>query len=137
MPTGETPQLTTINSKDIVTYRKHSLNLKATDSLSISRTSLHDFIASKRFAKICRKERAYCLVLKVLYEDTNSIPPFYIKYLDVFDTEAAGIILEHYLIEHKIDLKLSAKPLSGPIYLLLENELRVLREYLETSEVKG
>jgi hypothetical protein len=47
-------------------------------------------------------------VLKiVLKENKGEILTKLKDYINVFDRASAGILLEHYLIEHRIDLELS------------------------------
>jgi hypothetical protein len=57
--------------------------------------------------------------------------------IKVFLKEAASILLNHHFIEYKIDLEPNMKPLYKLIYTLLKKELKVLQEYLKTSEEKG
>jgi len=51
----------------------------------------------------------------------------------VFSLEAIGILPDYYIMQYYIDLEPGSQLLYGPIYTLLEKELEVLREYLNTS----
>jgi hypothetical protein len=51
----------------------------------------------------------------------------------VFLIEAIDILPNYYIIEYYIDLEPGFQLLYSPIYTLLERELEVLREYLNTS----
>ncbi len=55
----------------------------------------------------------------------------------MFSKEAAGILPDYYLMEHQIDLEPGSKPPYRPVYTLLEKELEVLQDYLESSIAKG
>jgi hypothetical protein len=65
------------------------------------------------------------------------VPEEFQDIIKVFLKEAAGILLNHHFMEHKIDLEPGMKLPYKPIYTLLKKELKVLQEYLETSEEKG
>jgi hypothetical protein len=67
----------------------------------------------------------------------GTVPEEFQDIIKVFLKEMASVLLNHHSMEHKIDLKPGMKPLYGLIYTLLKKELKVLREYLKTSEEKG
>jgi hypothetical protein len=62
----------------------------------------------------------------------TKLPTKYEKYKHVFDkAKAEELPLHRPGLDHEILLKLDFKPPWGPIYNLLEEELKVLKEYLE------
>lgn len=65
------------------------------------------------------------------------LPPKYANISHMFEGTAAGLLPEHHVMEHQIDLEPGIEPLYGPVYALSERELEILREYLESSQVKG
>jgi hypothetical protein len=67
----------------------------------------------------------------------GTVPEEFQDIIRVFSKEAAGVLLNHHSMEHKIDLEPGTKPPYGPIYALLKKELEVLQEYLEINEEKG
>jgi hypothetical protein len=107
-----------------------------------------EVLNARKFAKAVKRE-VYVFLLtahpitdgrRVTAITTNGIVTLPKKYQDlfrVFSIEAAGILPDHYTMEHCIDLEPGSQPLYGPIYALSERELEVLREYLDTSLEKG
>lgn len=69
-------------------------------------------------------------------DPTTELPVQYQEYADVFSEHDAGILPEHSLREHAIDID-GHEPPYGPIYSLSEKELGVLRTYLTESLRKG
>ena len=59
------------------------------------------------------------------------------QYEDVFSEEAAGKLPENTKVRHSIEIEDGKTVPYGPIYPLSANELRVLREYIESSLAKG
>jgi Reverse transcriptase (RNA-dependent DNA polymerase)/RNase H-like domain found in reverse transcriptase/Integrase zinc binding domain/Chromo (CHRromatin Organisation MOdifier) domain len=107
-----------------------------------------EILSAKKFARAVKNE-AYIFVLTtvpapggrrvaaVSVMRTNSIPREYRDFAEVFSTKAAGMLPDHHTMEHRIELESGSQPPYGPIYALSEKELEVLREYLESSLVKG
>jgi hypothetical protein len=60
------------------------------------------------------------------------LPPKYTDYASVFSKENATKYLANTTIRHLIEIKEGVKAPYGLIYPLSTNELRVLREYLDT-----
>ncbi|EMR88326.1 putative polyprotein-like protein [Botrytis cinerea BcDW1] len=67
---------------------------------------------------------------------TLSIPEEYQEFQQAFFEEESTILPEHHPTEHRIDLEVDSKPPWRPIYSLSEEELTVLREYLEEYQKK-
>src|SRR6202022_2772400 len=65
------------------------------------------------------------------------LPLKYTDYADVFSEEEANRLPDENARQHSIDLIDGQEPPYGPIYNLSEKELKVLREYLETSLQNG
>jgi hypothetical protein len=61
----------------------------------------------------------------------------YREYEDVFSKEGCEIIQNIAGVTHAIDLEKGTRPPYGPIYVLLERELRILRDYLTEKEAIG
>jgi hypothetical protein len=59
------------------------------------------------------------------------------SYKDVFLVEAAATLPENGQLDHRIDLEAGKEPPHGPLYSLSQNELAVLRDYLEEAMRKG
>ena len=85
--------------------------------------------------------------MDILYRNTATIytvvtsveliPKEFRSYLDVFDVEAATELLLYADYDYIIDLVDSKEPLYKLIYLLSNQELVVLREYLDYNLKKG
>jgi hypothetical protein len=71
--------------------------------------------------------------------DTEEIrlPPKYEAYANVFSKVEAAKFPDATRVEHSIPIEEGAEVLYSPIYSLSANELRVLREYIESSLEKG
>ena len=107
-----------------------------------------EVLSAKKFVK-AMKEEPYIFMLisaptkgsrRVAAVSTKkevSIPEQYRDLSGVFSTEAAGMLPDHHAMEHRIDLEPGSQRPYGPIYALLEKELEVLREYLDSSLAKG
>jgi hypothetical protein len=65
------------------------------------------------------------------------IPEYLMKFKDVFSEEAARLLPDNVLHNHLIDLVPSTDPPHKPIYGLSENELKVLKEYIEKALARG
>jgi hypothetical protein len=61
----------------------------------------------------------------------------YYDYADVFLKTEADKLLESTKMAYSIEIEEGKTVPFGPIYILSANELRVLREYLDNSIVKG
>jgi hypothetical protein len=94
-------------------------------------------LSAKRFTKRIRGQAVYCIVAKMITETEKELPTKHSKYIDTFDTNAAGILPEHHPMEHRIDLEPGKSPPWGPVYPLSESELEILREYLQSALAKG
>ena len=55
----------------------------------------------------------------------------YNNYIDIFNEEEAGLLLDYSLYKLVIELIKGKQPLFGLLYNLSEAELKVLREYLD------
>jgi hypothetical protein len=65
------------------------------------------------------------------------VPSEYHDFADVFSKEEAKVMPPHRPYDHPIDLDPDTTPPHGPIYSMSENELVVLREYLDDMVSKG
>jgi hypothetical protein len=70
-------------------------------------------------------------------DDDPILPADYEDYADFFSEEEAKKLPDRTHTTHAIELEEDAKVPFGPIYHLSELELRVLRDYLASSEAKG
>ena len=69
--------------------------------------------------------------------DTNPLQALLDEFHDIFDEKGAGIIPPHATHDHAIELEPGKQPPHRPIYQLSAKELKVLKEYIETSLEKG
>jgi len=67
----------------------------------------------------------------------DKLPDQYHDYLDLFHPSTAERLAPHCTFDHAIDLKPDTQPPWGPIYLLSENQLQALREYLAKMLKEG
>jgi hypothetical protein len=65
------------------------------------------------------------------------LPKEYIKYTDVFSEEKAAKLSESTRVKYAIIIEKGKNIPYGPIYVLNTNKLRVLREYIKNSLIKG
>jgi Reverse transcriptase (RNA-dependent DNA polymerase)/RNase H-like domain found in reverse transcriptase/Integrase zinc binding domain/Chromo (CHRromatin Organisation MOdifier) domain/Integrase core domain len=65
------------------------------------------------------------------------LPPEYGSFADVFSEDGANQFPEDTKVRHSIEIQEGKTVPYGPIYPLSEHELRVLRDYLDTSMAKG
>jgi len=65
------------------------------------------------------------------------LPPEYHDFLDVFSRELTDTLPERRPYDHKIQLQKGKTPTFGPLYDMSQDELRVLKKYLEDNLVKG
>ena len=66
----------------------------------------------RKFIKKIQGHAVYCVIAKTISLDIQDILFFkYSEYVDVFDTEAASVLFEHYPIKHRIDLEPRKNPL--------------------------
>jgi transposase InsO family protein len=64
------------------------------------------------------------------------LPAEFEEYEDVFDMKQADILAEHSHFEHAIETE-GGDPPFGPLYNLSEQELKVLRQYIDDALAKG
>ena len=68
------------------------------------------------------------------YPDLATIvPEKYQDFLDVFSREEADKLPPHRPSDHKIELMPGKKPGFGPMYGMSQNELQVLKKYLDDN----
>ena len=65
------------------------------------------------------------------------LPPEYHDFLDVFSRELADTLPERRPYDHKIQLQEGKTSTFGPLYGMSQDELRVLKKYLENNLAKG
>lgn len=92
------------------------------------------------YAVICLPEEIPAKVMEAKVKqdsekgtETPRIPTELQDYSDVFSAEGSKYLFPHGSSDHAIELKDGTDPPYGPIYPLSQNELRVLREYLEEN----
>ena len=76
-------------------------------------------------------------VLSITTAPPPTVPTHLTDFADVFNNEAAGLVPDHGRLDHAIDVTENKEPPYGPLYNLSQNELQVLRDYLEDAEKKG
>ena len=81
--------------------------------------------------------RSECVALHALDTEEIQLPPEYQEYAEVFSETEAAKFPDSTRVEHSIPVEEGAEVPYGPIYSLSANELRVLREYIESSLAKG
>ena len=81
--------------------------------------------------------RSDCVELNAMDTQDITLPPEYAEYAEVFSEEEAAKFPDSTRVEHSIPVEEGAEVPYGPIYSLSANELRVLREYIKSSLVKG
>ena len=86
--------------------------------------------ASAFFDAASKAKRVYAVRYCPKKSDEPQLPPEYEEYRDVFSEEEANKLLPRGCPEHVIEI--TVDPPYGPIYSLSENELKVLREYLDS-----
>ena len=67
----------------------------------------------------------------------TELPDYLKDFGDVFSEREASVLSKDMDVEHAIDLEPGKQPPYRPIYNLSEKELKVLREYLDSSMAKG
>jgi hypothetical protein len=67
----------------------------------------------------------------------TKLPKEYYNYLDVFSRDRSNVLPEHRSYDHKIQLEPGKQPGFGPLYSMSQNELKVLRKYLDEHLEKG
>ena len=77
------------------------------------------------------------LANKPAVDPATILPPEYHEFLDVFSREASDTLPEHRPYDHKIQLESGKTPGFGPLYGMSQDELRVLKKYLEDNLTKG
>lgn len=70
-------------------------------------------------------------------EKDHEFPEEYKEYSELIKDEVETALSKHQPWDHEIRLEEGKKPTFGPIYQLSENELKVLKEYIETNLRKG
>lgn len=65
------------------------------------------------------------------------LPEKYQDFLDMFSREEVDKLPLHRLNDHKIDIMPEKKPNFGSIYGMSQNELKVLKKYLNDNLIKG
>ena len=65
------------------------------------------------------------------------LPDIYKEEIDIFSDELASVLQQNSEYDYAINLKEGKMPLQVPIYNLLQKELQILWEYLESAFKKG
>ena len=79
----------------------------------------------------------YCMALYAVSTGEINLPAEYEDYADVFSEAEAARFPDSTRVEHSIPIEEGKEVPFGPIYKLSANELRVLREYIDSSMAKG
>jgi hypothetical protein len=74
---------------------------------------------------------------KIIINPTTKLLKYYYKFLLVFDQQKIDKLPLYKECDHKIKLLPSKLPPAGPLYNMLENELLVLRKFLEKNLSKS
>ena len=77
------------------------------------------------------------LAPKTYTDPATKLPKQYHDFLDVFSRKEADTLPEHRLYDHRIELEPGKTPPYGPLYGMSQNELKVLKKYLEDNLRKG
>ena len=131
----------------------HSDNLTDTDDddeAAPKPDSDHDmyFIGAAPMAKLARRpdHEIYAVTIadidkalapKTYTDPVAKLPAEFHDFLHVFSRKEADKLPEHRSYDHRIELHKGAKPTFGPLYGMSQNELRVLRKYLDENLQKG
>ena len=67
----------------------------------------------------------------------TKLPGYLHDYLPAFDTDEADKLPPHRSCDHTIELKPGETPPHGPLYNMSEDELKVLRKFLQDNLAKG
>ena len=74
---------------------------------------------------------------KTRTDPAAALPPEYHDYLDVFSQAEADKLPPHRDADHKIDLEPGKVPPYGPLYGMSQDELKVLKKFLDENLEKG
>jgi RNase H-like domain found in reverse transcriptase/Reverse transcriptase (RNA-dependent DNA polymerase)/Integrase zinc binding domain/Chromo (CHRromatin Organisation MOdifier) domain/Integrase core domain len=74
---------------------------------------------------------------KTLIDPATKVPGHYHEFLKVFDQSEADKLPPHRDCDHKIELQPGTTPPHGPLYGMSEDELLVLRKFLQENLDKG
>ena len=78
-----------------------------------------------------------CFFVGLVSKTSASVQKEIKKFTDVFSEEGAASLPRDARVQHRIEIEPGKQVPYGPIYALSQNELRILREYLETSMANG
>ncbi|KJZ69153.1 hypothetical protein HIM_11454 [Hirsutella minnesotensis 3608] len=74
---------------------------------------------------------------KVMVDPVTKVPHHYHKFLKAFDQSEAEKLPPHRDCDHEIELQPGTTPPHGPLYSMSEDELLVLRKFLQENLDKG
>jgi hypothetical protein len=77
------------------------------------------------------------LATKPEIDPATKLPPEYHDFLDVFSRRKADMLPEHRPYDHRIEVEPGKSPSFSPLYGISQNELKVLRKYLDENLSKG
>jgi len=77
------------------------------------------------------------LAPKTYTDPAAKVPEEYHPYLEVFSRKEADKLPEHRPYDHKIELEPGKQPGFSPLYGMTQDELKVLRNYLDENLTKG
>lgn len=77
------------------------------------------------------------LAPKVHIDPATMLPREFLRHVKAFDSRAAEELPPHRDCDHKIELKPGSQTPSGPLYGMSQDELRVLRKFLDDNLAKG
>ena len=97
----------------------------------LSRKPNHEIFA------VSVKDVEQALAPKTYTDPAKKLPQQYHEFLDVFSRKEADTLPEHRQYDHRIELEPGKTPPYGPLYGMSQNELKVLRKYLDDNLKKG
>jgi RNase H-like domain found in reverse transcriptase/Reverse transcriptase (RNA-dependent DNA polymerase)/Integrase zinc binding domain len=114
-------------------YENKESTLLDTDSYANRYTTASNLYLNGASIEDIRK----ALQPKIIIDPTTKLPKHYHEFLLVFDQQEADKLPPHRECDHKIELLPGKLLPAGPLYSMSEDELLVLRKFLEKNLSKG
>ena len=105
-----------------------------------SKTQIPLFVGARAFMRAAKKGTTFAIYAIPTSEPiraSSQLPVQYKEYEDIFEKKNADILPQHRPYDCGIDLQEGTQPPFGPIYSLSQNELAVLREYIDENLAKN
>ena len=136
----EAPHLDDLGKKDGPIPEEFPKNTEASnDCCMIGAAPFHRLSSKKehRLCSISMRDIDLALAPKPVIDPAEKLPKHYHAYLDIFSKKQSDTLPPHRVYDHEIQIEEGKHPPFGPLRGMSQDELKVMKKFLEDNLSKG